>query len=212
MIHSLTGLVQHIGPSTVVLDINGVGMLVNTTPRALAEVRYGDELQLQTALIVREDALTLYGFGTADERSVFDTLLSVSGIGPKLALAMLALYEPAQIRAAVADHDDKALSKVPGVGPKTAKRIILELAGKLLPAEDAAAANSTAEAVPTASNQDHVIAALTTLGWSNKEAGAALSASLKANPELVDAPVDQILRRTLADLGQHTGTRAGARK
>lgn len=211
MIHSLTGEVQHLGPSTVVINVNGVGMLVNTTPRTLAEVRYGQEIQLQTALIVREDALTLYGFDSADERATFDTLLTVSGIGPKLALAMLALYEPAQIRLAVAEHDDKALSKVPGVGPKTAKRIILELAGKLLPAEDAADA-PVEPAAATSSNHDHVLAALTTLGWSTKEAGAALAATLKTDPELAAATVDQLLRRTLADMGQHAGTRTGSRK
>ena len=209
MIHSLTGEVQHLGPSTVVINVNGVGMLVNTTPRTLEQVRYGDQLQLETALIVREDALTLYGFTSSDERTTFDTLLTVSGIGPKLALAMLALYEPVQIRAAVAEHDDKALSKVPGVGPKTAKRIILELAGKLLPTDDVA--NATA-AAPTTSNQDHVLAALTTLGWSTKEAGTALAATLKADPQLADASVDKILRRTLADMGQHAGTRTGSQK
>ncbi len=211
MIHSLTGEVQHLGPSSVVINVNGVGMLVNTTPRTLADVRYGQQIHVQTALIVREDALTLYGFDSADERATFDTLLTVSGIGPKLALAMLALYEPAQIRAAVAEHDDKALSKVPGVGPKTAKRIILELAGKLLPTE----ADASAQAEPAAAsdaNQEHVLAALTTLGWSAKEAGAALTATLKADPELAGASVDRILRRTLADMGQHAGTRTGGRK
>ena len=209
MISSLTGQVEHMGPSSVVLNVNGVGMMVYTTPRALVDVRYGSELRLETALIVREDALTLYGFSNADERATFDTLLSVSGIGPKLALAMLALYEPPKIRLAVADHDDKALSKVPGVGPKTAKRIILELAGKLLPPEGVTDEAVATQAQPKNANQDHVLAALTQLGWSAKEAESAMKATLKADPELEGAGVDQLLRRTLADIGQHAGTRGG---
>ncbi len=133
MISFLRGTVAHVGLSSAVIDLNGAGMSVNATPQTLSSLRVGEEGKLFTSLIVREDSLTLFGFGSDDEREVFDVLLSVSGVGPRLALAVLAVHEPEAIRVAAHSGDGKAFTKVPGIGPKVAGRIVLELAGKLVP-------------------------------------------------------------------------------
>ena len=133
MISFLRGTVAHVGLSSAVIDLNGAGMSVNATPQTLSSLRVGEEGKLFTSLIVREDSLTLFGFSSDDEREVFDILLSVSGVGPRLALAVLAVHEPEAIRVAAHSGDGKAFTKVPGIGPKVAGRIVLELAGKLVP-------------------------------------------------------------------------------
>ena len=133
MISFLRGTVAHVGLSTAVIDLNGAGMSVNATPQTLSKLRTGEEGKLFTSLIVREDSLTLFGFASDDEREVFDVLLSVSGVGPRLALAVLAVHDPEAIRVAAHTGDSKTFTKVPGIGPKVGGRIVLELAGKLVP-------------------------------------------------------------------------------
>ena len=140
MISFLRGTVAHVGLSSAVIDLNGAGMSVNATPQTLSGLRVGEEGKLFTSLIVREDSLTLFGFSSDDEREVFDILLSVSGVGPRLALAVLAVHDPEAIRVAAHTGDGKAFTKVPGIGPKVAGRIVLELAGKLVPHGTGAAA------------------------------------------------------------------------
>lgn len=163
---------------------------------------------MTTTMIVREDSMTLYGFADADEREVFDVLLSVSGIGPRLALAILAVLEPESIRRAVADADGKAFTKVPGVGPKVAGRIVLELKGKLVPTGAAVASTPAAVRMEW---KDQVVAAMTSLGWNEKDALKAIDAAIAAEPELGEtANVPAILRATLRYLGQDN-TRAGSR-
>ena len=168
MISFLRGTVAHVGLSTAVIDLNGAGMSVNATPQTLSRLRTGEEGKLFTSLIVREDSLTLFGFASDDEREVFDVLLSVSGVGPRLALAVLAVHEPEAIRVAAHTGDSKTFTKVPGIGPKVAGRIVLELAGKLVPhgTAGAAAASTAAEAAW----KPQVVAAMTSLGWSEKDA------------------------------------------
>ncbi|MEO7752769.1 MAG: Holliday junction branch migration protein RuvA [Terracoccus sp.] len=131
MIASLAGTVLKAGLDSVVLGVGGVGMLVHTTPGTAAAVRVGTPTELATTLVVREDSLTLYGFATDDEKHVFETIQTVSGVGPRLALAVLAVHSPAAVRVALGSGDLAALMKVPGIGKKGAERLVLELRDKL---------------------------------------------------------------------------------
>ncbi|WP_217376112.1 Holliday junction branch migration protein RuvA [Paenarthrobacter ureafaciens] len=209
MISFLRGTVAHVGLSTAVIDLNGAGMSVYATPQTLSHLKPGDEAKLFTSMIVREDSLTLFGFADDDEREVFDVLLSVSGVGPRLALAVLAVHEPEAIRVAAHTGDGKAFTKVPGIGPKVAGRIVLELAGKLVPHGTGTASASAAQV--TAEWKPQVVAAMTSLGWSEKDATGSIDKAMADSPELVDSGnVAQILRATLRWLGQD-GARAGNR-
>jgi Holliday junction DNA helicase RuvA len=209
LISFLRGTVAHVGLSSAVIDLNGAGMSVNATPQTLSGLRAGEEGKLFTSLIVREDSLTLFGFSSDDEREVFDVLLSVSGVGPRLALAVLAVHDPEAIRVAAHTGDGKAFTKVPGIGPKVAGRIVLELAGKLVPhGTGTAAAPAAAAPAPW---KPQVVAAMTSLGWSEKDATASIDKALSDSPELeADGQVAEILRATLRWLGQD-GARAGNR-
>ncbi|UPO78431.1 Holliday junction branch migration protein RuvA [Arthrobacter sp. Helios] len=197
MIASLRGVVAHVGISSAVIDVNGIGMLIQATPQTLASLRTGTEAQVHTALIVREDSMTLFGFADPGEREVFEILLSVSGVGPRLALAVLAVHSPEAVRVAASSGDDKAFSKVSGIGPKGARRIVLELADKLVPL-------GTAEAPAGAPAwNDQVLAAMTGLGWSEKDATAAIEATAAEHPDTAKVGnVAEILRLTLRRLGQ----------
>ena len=209
MISFLRGTVAHVGLSTAVIDLNGAGMSVNATPQTLSRLRTGEEGKLFTSLIVREDSLTLFGFGSDDEREVFDVLLSVSGVGPRLALAVLAVHEPEAIRVAAHTGDSKTFTKVPGIGPKVAGRIVLELAGKLVPHGTAGAASVSTPA--EAAWKPQVVAAMTSLGWSEKDATSSIDKALADDPEVsFRGNVAEILRTTLRWLGQD-GARAGHR-
>ena len=214
MISFLRGTVAHVGLSSAVIDLNGAGMSVNATPQTLSGLRVGEEGKLFTSLIVREDSLTLFGFASDDEREVFDVLLSVSGVGPRLALAVLAVHEPEAIRVAAHSGDGKAFTKVPGIGPKVAGRIVLELAGKLVPHGTAAGAPVAAVSAESVW-KPQVVAAMTSLGWSEKDATASIDKSLADSPELAEnGNVAEILRATLRWLGQdgaRAGNRVGAR-
>ncbi|MCR1159963.1 Holliday junction branch migration protein RuvA [Paenarthrobacter sp. UW852] len=209
MISFLRGTVAHVGLSTAVIDLNGAGMSVFATPQTLSHLKVGTEAKLFTSMIVREDSLTLFGFADDDEREVFDVLLSVSGVGPRLALAVLAVHEPEAIRVAAHTGDGKTFTKVPGIGPKVAGRIVLELAGKLVPH----GTGTSAQPQPPikAEWKPQVVAAMTSLGWSEKDATGSIDKAMADSPELVEAGnVAQILRATLRWLGQD-GARAGNR-
>ncbi|MEW1805082.1 Holliday junction branch migration protein RuvA [Arthrobacter sp. SLBN-53] len=209
MISFLRGTVAHVGLSTAVIDLNGAGMSVYATPQTLSRLRVGDQGQLFTSLIVREDSLTLFGFASDDEREVFDILLSVSGVGPRLALAVLAVHDPEAIRVAAHTGDSKTFTKVPGIGPKVAGRIVLELAGKLVPHGTPAAPGAATPA--EAAWKPQVVAAMTSLGWSEKDASASIDKALADDPEVsFRGNVPEILRTTLRWLGQD-GARAGNR-
>ncbi|WP_247040161.1 Holliday junction branch migration protein RuvA [Arthrobacter rhizosphaerae] len=209
MISFLRGTVAHVGLSSAVIDLNGAGMSVNATPQTLSRLRQGEEGKLFTSLIVREDSLTLFGFSTDDEREVFDVLLSVSGVGPRLALAVLAVHDPEAVRVAAHSGDGKAFTKVPGIGPKVAGRIVLELAGKLVP--HGTPGGSTPAAVTVTAWKGQVVAAMTSLGWSEKDATASIEKALADSPEIAEkGNVAEILRTTLRWLGQD-GARAGNR-
>ncbi len=177
MIAHLTGTVAGIRLDSAVLDVNGVGYLVHATPGTLGTLRHGATVTLFTSLVVREDAMTVFGFADDDERAVFETVQSVSGVGPRLALAMLAVHSPEALRAAVAGEDLKALERVPGIGRKSAQRIVLELSGKLgAPVGTGAAATAGVAAGSADARRDEVVAALVGLGWTQKVAEDAVDA------------------------------------
>lgn len=198
MISSLRGEVAHIGSDSLVLDVHGVGYHVLATPQTLGELRLGQDVQISTSLVIREDSMTLFGFLGTDERDMYETLQTVSGVGPKLALALLAVHSPDELRRAVADEDVKALQLVSGVGPKSAKRLVLELQGKL-GAPSPAAAPSRGRTDPA---QSDVLTALVGLGWQQKVAADALARVVEQAPD--DADTAALLRATLAELGGKT--------
>lgn len=189
--------------STVVIEVGGVGLAVNVTPATALAARIGQELRLHTTLVVREDALTLYGFDSADELAVFELLTGVTGVGPKSGLGVLAVLSPDQVARAVAEEDDAAFRKVSGIGPKTAKLIVLSLTGKL--AVTAASAPAAARVAPTAVGES-VLAALVGLGWSEKVASPIVEQTLAEAGDADKGSVAVLLRLALGKLGpaQHT--------
>jgi holliday junction DNA helicase RuvA len=177
MIAHVHGTVAGVGLDGAVIDVGGVGLRVQCTPDTLATLKPGEPARVATSLVVREDSLTLFGFGTDDERNVFELLQTASGIGPRLALAMLAVHSPEALRRAVATEDQKALTMVPGIGTKGAQRIILELKDRLGTPSEPALGNGFAPARRTpASWRDQVATGLVNLGWSAREAEAAIAA------------------------------------
>ena len=201
MISHLDGTVSALAPDGAVVDVGGVGLAVQCTPGTLARLRTGERARVPTSLVVREDALTLYGFADEDERTVFELLQTASGIGPRLALAMLAVHSPDALRRAVAGEDLAALMMVPGIGRKGALRIVLELAGRLgapAPSLSGAGPGSAGPDSPDSAGlrgaalagggagawRDKLQAALTGLGWSAREAEQAVAA---VEPELAAA-------------------------
>jgi holliday junction DNA helicase RuvA len=216
VISHVDGTVCAAGPDGAVIEVGGVGLLVQCSPATLAGLRPGERARVPTSLVVREDALTLFGFADEDERAVFELLQTASGVGPRLALAMLAVHSPDALRRAIATEDLAALTLVPGIGRKGAQRIVLELAGRLgSPREGAVPGGAgpggtagAAGAVPPGSAgpsawRDQVHAGLTGLGWSAKEAEQALAAvepELTADGEPVEVPV--ALRAALRKLSR----------
>jgi len=190
VIAHLDGTVSALAPDGAVIDVGGVGLLVQCTPGTLAGLRLGTRAKVATSLTVREDALTLYGFATEDERNVFELLQTASGVGPRLALAMLAVHEPDALRLAVASEDLTALMRVPGIGKKGAQRIVLELRDRLGAAGEASGTMpGPASAVAASPWRDQVRAGLVNLGWAARDAEQAITA---VEPELAagDEPVD----------------------
>lgn len=198
MITSVRGPVQHAGLDRVVVEVGGVGMLVHTTPATAAACRRGIEAALATSLVVREDALTLFGFSGSDERDMFETLQAVSGVGPRLALAMLSVLGPDDIRRAISGSDVVALTKVPGIGRKGAERMVLELRDRIGTVGAVAGSSPASGAAPIWREQ--VTEALVGLGWSAKQASDAVE---RVAPGAGDTPkVAELLRAALRELGR----------
>lgn len=206
MIASLRGRVLRVQLDCAVVEVGGVGMLVQATPGTLADLRVGEEAQLATTLVVREDSLTLFGFAETDERDVFETLQTVSGVGPRLALAMLAVHTPDGLRRAVADEDLTALQRVPGIGRKGAQRVVLELTDRLGPPRIDGAPAPASRAQPGDSASSDVVQALVGLGWSAKQAQEAVDAVVADGATGTDGAagpdVAATLRRALRHLGR----------
>jgi Holliday junction DNA helicase RuvA len=194
MIAAVRGEVLDVALDHVVVEAAGVGYKVMATPATLATLRRGTEARLITAMIVREDSMTLYGFADGDARDLFQTLLGVSGVGPKIALATLAVYDATALRQALADGDVAALTRVPGIGKRVAERMVLELRDKIgaTPGGGAAPAGPLGIRGP-------VVEALVGLGFPAKQAEDATDRVLAADP---DANTSSALRATLAMLGK----------
>ena len=177
MIAHVRGTVAGVAPDGAVIEVGGVGMRVQCTPGTLATLKLGEHAQVATSLVVREDSLTLYGFGSDDERNVFELLQTASGIGPRLALAMLAVHSPDALRRAVATEDLGALMMVPGVGRKGAQRIVLELKDRLGPPGEAGDGLPGARPSRQAPQwRDQVQSGLVNLGWPVRDADLAIAA------------------------------------
>ena len=205
MIAFLTGRVTARGADSAVLDVGGVGMSVRCTPSALSRLQVGEEGTVATSLVVREDSLTLFGFADDDERDLFEQLQTASGIGPRLALAILAVHSPDNLRAAVATEDTAELIRVPGIGKKSAQRIVLELRGKLDPPVREESTSSGQGADPTTTPpanawRGQVVSGLINLGWSAKDAEAAATAVAADAEETTDVAV--LLRTALRKLSR----------
>lgn len=197
MIASVRGNVLSAAGSTVVIDVAGVGYLVQvTSPHALS-LRPGQEALLHTALIVRKDDMSLFGFATADELDMFDLLRGVTGVGPKSALGVLATLTPEQIATAVAAEDDGPFRQVSGIGSKTAKLIVVSLAGKILVPTVAV---GHAKKGSTSTTQD-VVTALVGLGWNERVAARAVDEVLATVAEGEQPETPALLRLALAHLG-----------
>ena len=197
MIASVRGEVTAIDLDHAVVEVGGVGLMVYATPATLATLRRGEQAALATALVVRENALTLYGFADPDARELFSLLQTVSGVGPRLALAMLAVLTPETLRAALAGGDTAVLTQVPGIGRKGAERLVIELRDKVT-------ATRTAPGLPTAPSSSgqlrgQVTEALVGLGFALRAAEQAVDAVLAENGAR-DTP--QVLRSALARLGR----------
>ena len=177
MIAHLNGAVSSVGLDGAVIEVGGVGLRVQCTPDTLATLKPGESARVATSLVVREDSLTLFGFATDDERNVFELLQAASGVGPRLALAMIAVHSPDALRRAVAAEDIKALTMVPGIGNKVAQRIILELKDRLGAPGDAGPGLTAPQARGAAPSwRDQVMTGLVNLGWSARDAEAAVAA------------------------------------
>ena len=204
MIAFVRGRVAQLGLTSVVVDLGGVGLELNCTPGTLATLRTGAEATLPTSMVVREDSLTLFGFLDEDERSLFELVQTASGVGPKLAQAMIAVLPPDELRRAVTTEDVRALTRVPGIGQKGAQRIILELKDRIGAPTGGA---HVAAAVPSQAEpawRGQVREGLVGLGWSVKEADRAVDTVADTVEEGAATPPDvaALLRAALRTLSR----------
>lgn len=193
MIASVRGRVVSVAPDGVVVEVGGVGLAVQCAPGTLAGLRTGAETRLATSLVVREDSLTLYGFADDDAKQLFELLQTASGVGPRLAQAVLAVLTPDAVRAAIASGDTTTLTRVPGIGKKGAERLVLELRDRI----GVAATANGAGGVLTGGWQEQVRQALVGLGWSAAQADSAVAAvaeSVDDTPPAVPVLLKQAIR------------------
>lgn len=207
MIAFVSGPVAAIAPTTAVIEVGGIGMAVQCAPNTLSALRVGQDAKLATSLVVREDSLTLYGFADDDERQVFELLQTASGVGPRLAQAMLAVHAPDALRLAVSTGDEKALTAVPGIGKKGAQKLLLELKGRLgEPLGTSGHVGAQRAASGPAPWSEQLQAALIGLGYASREAEEAVAAvAPQAEAALAGGsrpPVPQLLRAALQTLNR----------
>ncbi|WP_166972139.1 Holliday junction branch migration protein RuvA [Brevibacterium atlanticum] len=195
MISFLSGTAHRIAADHLVVLTYGVGRKVHVTPDTLTHTRHGAEIELVTSLVVREDSLTLYGFATEDENHTFEVLLSISGIGPRLAMAILSVMGPDELSAAIASQDANALTKVPGIGKKGASRIILELENKL----PKLSASTPGPTLSFGGGNQQVVDALVGLGWKEAQAEEVVAEVVKETG--AEAGTSVILKAALKVLG-----------
>ncbi|MDP3711804.1 MAG: Holliday junction branch migration protein RuvA [Mycobacteriales bacterium] len=201
MIASVEGVVTALTPDGLVVRVGGVGLALHTTPGTKARARVGEQVAFATSLVVREDSLTLYGFGEDDERLVFEMLQSASGIGPRVAQAVLSVHAPDAVRRALLTEDLAALCLVPGIGKKGAQRMVLEL-------KDKAAALGVLDDTPAPvaaglpAWQATLGAALGGLGFTTAQVDDAVARLAESRPDATDADVPVLLKEALAMLGR----------
>ena len=200
MISSIRGEVLSIGLDHAVVEVGGVGLAVHAVPATLATLRRGEQARLTTALVVREDSLTLYGFADPEARGLFGLLQTVSGVGPRLALATLAVLDPETLRGALAEGDLAVLTSVPGIGRKGAERLVVELRDKV----GAVAPRGTADpAGGGGATRIQVVEALVGLGFAVRQAEQAVEAVLGEGSDGGHADTSAVLRSALSRLGRN---------
>jgi Holliday junction DNA helicase RuvA len=205
MIAFVAGRVASLAPDGAVVEVGGVGLSVQCTPSTLARLRVGEAAQLPTSLVVREESLTLYGFADDDERSVFELLQTASGVGPRLAQAMLGVHPPDALRRAVATEDLGMLMLVPGIGKKGAQRIVLELKDRLGAVRGTSAGTGDRRS-SSAGWREPLHAALLGLGWSAREADDAVATAAPLAEDAVangaEPDIALLLRSALRSLSR----------
>ncbi|MFI6487194.1 Holliday junction branch migration protein RuvA [Streptomyces sp. NPDC050564] len=200
MIAFVSGPVAALAPDSAVVEVGGIGIAVQCTPNTLSGLRMGQQAKLATSLVVREDSLTLYGFADDDERQTFELLQTASGVGPRLAQAMLAVHTPDALRRAVSTGDERALTAVPGIGKKGAQKLLLELKDRL----GEPLGTSTGIGAPVSTGwRDQLHAALIGLGYATREADEAVSAVAPQAEAAEGTPqVGQLLKAALQTLNR----------
>ncbi|MEV4532965.1 Holliday junction branch migration protein RuvA [Asanoa sp. NPDC049518] len=197
MIASVSGVVAAVSPDGAVIEVGGVGLAVHCAPGTLAGLRLGQPARLATSLVVREDSLTLYGFADDDEKHLFELLQTASGVGPRLAQAVLAVHHPDVVRKAIANADTATLTRVPGIGKKGAERLVLELRDRIGPI---AVGADGASGVVGAVWPEQVRQGLVGLGWSAAQADQAVAAV--AEKATGSEPVPTLLKMAIQLLGR----------
>lgn len=201
MIAQLRGRVLAAGGTWLVVDLSGMGLRVLCAPATAGAARVGESIELHTSLVVREDSLTLYGFSTANERDLFELVQTASGIGPRIALAIVSVFEPGEFAAAVTSGNTAAITRVPGIGAKGAAKLVLELKDKVA----IFVGPGTTGAKPSAALGDwreQVIGGLEGLGYSHRDAEAACDRVGADLGEDSDISVAQLLRAALRSLAK----------
>jgi Holliday junction DNA helicase RuvA len=203
MIASVRGTVTAVTLDHAVIEVGGIGLAVRTTPSTLAGLRRGEQARLATTLVVREDSLTLFGFASDEAKELFELVQSVSGVGPKIALALIAVLEPDELRRALASGDYATLTRAPGIGRKGAERLVLELRDKV--GLVATAQGPSGGPVAVAAWRPKLSEALVGLGFTVKQADDAITtlATDSEDPAVADGDVGLLLRRALGLLGRH---------
>ncbi len=196
MIASVEGMVAALTAEGAVVRVGGVGLSLLVTPGTRAQLRVGEPAALATSLVVREDSLTLYGFADDDERAVFELLQTASGVGPRLAQAVLTVHPPDAVRRAIAGEDLVALCQVPGIGRKGAQRLVLELKDR------AGVVGSSAGSPLAPAWRETLTAALTGLGWSLAQSEEVVGRLAASRPAAGEADIPTLLREALAELGR----------
>jgi len=195
------GRVAAVGLTSAVLEVGGVGLELHCTPDTLAGLRIGSEATLPSSMVVREDSLTLFGFADDDEKQMFELVQTASGVGPKLAQAMLAVHRPEALRLAVSSDDVKTLTAVPGIGQKGAQRIILELRDRI-GSPTTTVLTQRANGATSGDWQAQVQAGLVGLGWTAREADQAVGSVAPEAEQMVTPDIAQLLRAALRTLSK----------
>jgi Holliday junction DNA helicase RuvA len=198
MIASVRGVVAAVAPDSAVIDVGGLGLQLQCAPGTLAGLHLGTEARLAASLVVREDSLTLYGFADDDEKQLFELLQTASGVGPRLAQAVLAVHHPDAVRRAISSGDITALTRVPGIGKKGAERLVLELRDRIGPAVTTAGVPG---GVLAGEWQDQVRQGVLALGWTAFQADQAVAAVAESIDGEVP-PVPVLLRQAIRLLGK----------